>query len=1078
MVTSGAASPVWAQSDVRRAGSSESAPAQGTRTVSGTVLDETGQPLIGATVTAVDAGSGRTLKGGYTDASGKFTLEVPAGTAIRIRVSYVGYAERVVNLADNQNTVSITMAESSSEFEEVLITGFQPITKGDNAGAMQKIDGAKLENVPMPSVTNMLQGRIAGGQVLQTNGIPGSATRIRLRGQSTIGSAGQPLFIVDGVPVFNDDPSDRNFNENPSHATNMDPLSTIPAADIERIDILQDGYSTAIYGSRAANGVVIITTKSGQSGKTSFRANYSAGFAEPTRILPLLSGPEWTALRGELYFNQNGAPMPANFDVHPNGNINIPASQAAVTNTNWFDALFRNGLVQDFSLSANGGNEKTRFYSGINYHENEGFLAGARYRRFGVRFNLENQATERVKIGARFSINRETNDQVRESYTGGIGSVQRGDALNIMPIFNPDGTYFGSQAVDPNTVNINPVAVLNNSSYTTSNWRILGGVFTDVKITDNISLYTDFGVDLNNGSNLGVRGGPLRWVQRQQVMSGMVTPVGPFFQSGTFNERRFEWFNWNFKSYLTWRPKLGDQHQLSVVGGMEAFETRFSFATIYTQGNAGFIDPFFNNFSGGLNQNITGVPVFLPAMGGYNGGLDSRSTFLSFYARGDYKLKERYILGLSLRADGSSRFGANNRWGFFPAISAGWLIHKDPSINLPDWVNFLKVKGSFGMNGNAEFPNLLWASTYSGAGGYQGVPGSQPTRLANPDLRWEATQKFNFGLEFEVLGGRLSGTIDFYYNRSSDLILVTKTQASSGYNEVAANLSDVVVRNRGVDIALQGTILPALNRKDIGWRAGVNLGFLQNKVLSTGGRAPDGFQQGPGDARVVEGQPVGVPFLVRHAYVDPATGDEYFFDLNGNPVRGPISGNLLQFRQAAGSPFPWLSGGLDNTISWNGFELQMLWTFQVGNTVYDDGAKYQIGDLAGSNQRREILNRWNAPGQITNVPRLGFITDFDANNSTRFLFDADFLRLRQLTLAYNFAPSICEKLKLTSLRVFATGVNLLVFTNFPGWDPEVVRYSPSGDQGPRLQDQNVSFAAPYLATPQARTYTFGVNIGF
>jgi TonB-dependent starch-binding outer membrane protein SusC len=1076
------AGSAYAQQDVRRAGSTESAAQQGTRTVTGKVLDEAGQPVAGAAIAVSEVGTGRVLTGTYTNASGQFAVQVPQGSTVRIRVSYIGYAENITTVAANQSSADFTLAESSSTLEEVQITGFGTIVKRDNAGASQAVSGEKLVNLPQASVTATLQGRLAGVQIVQSNGIPGSQTRIRGRGQSTIGSGGQPLVVVDGIPVFNQDPSDRSFGENPTTATNYDPLSSIPAGDIESVTFLQDGYSTAIYGSRAANGVLLITTKQGMVGKTTFSANYSIGTVDPTRKLPLLDGREWLALRSELYSAQNGgAQMPANFDVHPNGNIVIPASQAAQTNTNWYDYVFRTGTVQDFGLTARGGSEKLRFYSGVNYHQNEGFSAGAIYRRFGIRFNIENQATNRVKIGLNFSINREANNQVRESYNGGIGSVLRGDALAIMPVFNADGTYFGSQFSNPNTVNSNPLAVEKNSSYVTTNLRVIGNLYTEVQLfpENKLNWRTEYGIDANGGSNVSTTGGVIRYVQQQAVQSGAVVSSGPFFQSGNFSERRYDWFNWNFKTYLTWKPNLGEQHQLSVVGGTEAFATRNSFTTIYTNGNAGFIDSYFTNFSGGLSTNITGVPVFLPSQGGYNGDLDRRTNFLSFYLRGDYRWKERYIFGASLRADASTRFGPSNRWGVFPGLAAGWIVSKEPGIKLPSAISFLKIRGSFGSNGNAEFANFLYLSTYTFSGTYGGQNGLQPGPFENPDLKWEQTFKYNLGIDFELFESRISGTVDLWYQRSSDLILVQRIPGSAGSDgsTITRNRDDVVIRNKGIDVTLSGTVIVA-PRDRFGWRASASLGFLDNILLTSGGTPPDGFQQGPGDARIVDGQPVGVAYLVRHAFVDPATGDEYFYDLQGNAIRGPINNTLLQNRQPAGNPFPWLQGGFENVFSWKGIEVSALFTFQVGNTIYDDGAKFQIGEIAGSNQRREILNRWTTPGQITDVPRLGFVGDFNANNSTRFLYDADFIRLRQLTVGYNFAPELVSRIGLTSAKVYFTGINLFVFTKFPGSDPEVVRYANDGNFGNRTQEANVSFGAPYLGTPQARTISFGVTLGF
>lgn len=1084
------ATQAWAQTDVRRPGS-QSGGAQGTRTLTGKVLDESGQPLGGATVVALDA-SGRTLKGAYSNADGSFSLAVPAGVAIRLRVSYIGYGERMVAVSESQNAVDVSMAETSSTLTEQVITGYGTQVRQDMTGASTRVGSKQLENIPTPSFDAMLQGQVPGLQVLSSNGLPGSAVRLRLRGQGSIGGGGQPLIVIDGVPIFNEDPSDRSFGENPTQATNLNPLSTINPNDIESIEVLQDAYASAIYGSRAANGVLVIKTKRGTPGETRVTANYSAGWSEPTRILPLLNGREWLGLHSELYSNTNGgAPLPSTNRVGF-GNFSSTIAEAnAYVNSDrykeWYDYLFRDGRVQDASLSVSGGSEKTSFYTGLSYHQNNGFLTSNEYERMGLRTNVDQQVTDKLKVGVSLGLTRESNDQVRESYNGGLGAVQRNPALNIFPAFNPDGSYFGSGGPQPNDVGGNPVAVLENSSYIVTTLRTIGNAYFDWKIISDLSLRYEFGFDYaNTVANTNING-PIRWVQQGvfNPAGNNVTFSGPFFQAPTFAERRQNWQNWNSRAILTYSRTFAEKHQVNAIGVAEALSSQREFIAIYTNGNAGSTDPFLQGVQGGLNPFVSPLPggVGVPVMGGYNDNRDERYRFLSYITRVDYKYGEQFLFGVSARWDASSRFGPNNRWGFFPAVSGGWIASKATNLFvLPEWFTFLKVRGSWGRTGNAEIGNFSWADNVGGAGGYLGVPGTGLLRIPSPDLSWEQTDKWNLGVDFELWNGRVSGNIDAYYHLANQLLLLNAVPASTGFNNTLVNNPNVELRNKGIDVSIRGVILEAADVKQVGLKAILNLGFLDSEVLTTGGLAPGAFEQGPGDARVVEGQPVGVAFLVPHAFVDPATGAEYFYNRDGVAVLGPIGRaggiDLTVDRRPFGSPIPWLTGGLNLELTYRRFDLSTQWNWQVGNYVYDDGAKFQIGEVLSSNQRREILDRWTQPGDVTSVPRLGFINDFGANNSTRFLYLAEFLRLRQLTLGYTFSPAIASKLKLTSLRVYATAFNLLTFTRFPGWDPEVVRYANDGNARIRTQDANISSAAPYLPTPQARTISFGVNVTF
>lgn len=1031
--------------DVRTRNAGTDAPQPTNRTVRGRILDDTGEPAAGATVQIVDR-NGRTVTGGFADANGNYSLSFPEGEGLRLRASFVGAAPQVVALTA-QESYDFTLKQDVT-LDEVVVTGYgQEQSKRDIRGAASSVDGAAVQQMGITTVDAALQGRIAGVNITQASGVAGSAVRFIIRGPGSVSGKSDPLIIIDGVPVSQEDYSKR---DGPTNATNANPLANLNPNDIESYTVLKDAYQTAIYGARGGNGVVLITTKRGKAGKTKITLNYQQGVQEAANTLDLLSGQEWLALYSEAYENTNNAPLPPDFSFNTVGG-SVRADQIA--NTNWQDELLRTGNVRQLDVSAEGGNEKTTFFTGISHRIEDAMLLGNTFERISARFNIRNQATDKLMIISQVGITHTNNWRVPVGFNGGLGNAES-TTLNIAPIRNPDGSYFGSQN---QSTGANPIAQLENR-YLESGTRLLGNLQLDLEILPGLKLNVLGGGDILNQRDDYFISPNNRWVVRRNFSGGTFTPIDTV-QAGAIEERAIRVQTFNSYATLRYTTAIAERHSLTGIIGSEINYSSRRDMGIYTNGPSGFLDPYFNNNSSSITYFDTGLPVTPPAVGGYNANLDEKYSFLSYFGRVEYGFDEKYTAAATLRVDGSSKFGENNKYGTFYAVALGWVLTKENFMQSLNWVDFAKLRATYGTNGVSDgIPNFGYIATYGPSGGYLGTSGLEFNRYPNPDLSWETIEQFDLGLTFELFKGRVSGTVDYFVRNSSDVLLNKRIQASSGRTQTLVN-SDVEIRNSGLEFE----IVTQNFRGEFNWSTSFNIAFLNSEVTSTGGQVPDAFEFDFGDTRLIEGHPAGIHYLVRSAGVNPANGEELYYRRDGSITN--VWSNTD--RVPVGKPFPDFFGGFTNNFAYKGIDLSILFSFSVGNTIYDDGAKNQIGNMSW-NQRTDVLARWRQPGDVTNVPAVRI--DRSPQNTDRFLYNADFLRLRQLSLGYTLPKAWTDAVSLQNVRIYVTGTNLLLFTEYPGADPEVARTFFSRSQS------NVSYAAPYLPTPQARQILGGITI--
>ncbi|MDX2282862.1 MAG: TonB-dependent receptor [Bacteroidia bacterium] len=1007
------------------------------RTVSGTVADgKNGEPISGASIIV----KGTTV-GVFSGNDGKFRLEVPQGGSV-LRVSFFGY--QTVELPVTGDVMNIVLDEDALNLDEVIITGYGSQIKRELTGNIAKVDGKAIENTPVVSVEQTLQGRAAGVFIESTNGKTGGAIKMRIRGASSINASNQPLFVVDGVPIT-------TASQNTGGAP-LNPLNDINFNDIASIEILKDASAAAIYGSRAANGVVLITTKQGRTGSTQVNFNLSAGVSNPTGYREFLNTEEFISMfqraaRGAaLYEFRNGewdteqealdwwdGFVTRRFNRY-DGHLpwNDPAQRA---NTDWQDEAFRTGNMRNADVSVAGGAEKTRFYISGGYSRQEGILVGNGFERMNGRLNLDHTPTKWLDLGLSMALSRTAYDQVADD--NGFNTPLQLIALSpITPTRDPDGKLYDV----PVTTYYNGLIELEETVRNFTAYRNLTNGYAVLKLLPGLTVRGDLGIDLYTGNDDQFSG--------REALAGQ--GIGGFGRS-TYSQV----LNYRSSAFINYNRVLADAHSVDLTGGMEFQKSTSRFTR--TEGEQFPIDD--------LKTLASAARITLGT------STLTEFSFLSYFARLNYNYNRKYLLSLSARTDGSSRFGTNNRFGFFPAASAGWVISEESFLQNSEALSFLKLRASYGFTGNAEIGNFPSLGLY-GSASYAGLAGLAPTQIPNPDLRWERTAQVDIGLDFGLFNDRITGEIDYYNKRTTDLLLEVPVPATTGFTTQFRNIGEV--SNRGFEFVLNPRILTG----DFSWSMNLNMAINRNEVVSLAEGQDIIDVNGERYPNVVKvGEPIGVFWGAEYAGVDPQTGDALWFkntkDDDGNVIDETSTTN--DFNEAEfvviGSPVPDVIYGVTNNLSFMGLELSFTFQGVQGNEIHNAGGLFMSCNACWfDNQTRDQLEYWDQPGDVTDVPepRLGY-SNGDNSRSSRYISSGSYLRLRNASLSYTLPKSITDRLSMRTLRVFVTGQNLLTFTKYEGWDPEVTTDFLAG---------NVNQGLDFYSAPQPRTLVGGINIGF
>ena len=988
-----------------------------TGNLTGVVLGEKNDGLIGATVKLKG-----TSTGAACDLDGKYTItNIPVGEQ-KFVISYIGYTPKEITVdikAGDNVQPAVILKEDKLLLNEVVVVGYGTQVKHDMSSAAASVKASDLQDKGGDNFTSALAGQAAGVQVTTDNGTAGSSATIRIRGTHTLSNSADPLYVVDGVPIVSYDISNSSNN-----GYNTSPLSSINQSDIESVEILKDAAATAIYGARGANGVVIITTKSGKEGKSKIDFSYTAGISTPAHIISMLDGKQYTQLYLEAYRNDSiahalnpSSPAPQTYKTR------FGFSPDSAANTNWINQVLRTGYYQDANVSASGGNAKTTFFTALGIRDENTFLKSNSFQRASLRVNVTHTASKYFDFGANLSLTRSENHYVNTSYSGGIGAAQS-NWLPIYPIYNHDGSY-------STYAGTNPLAQINLDKQQNVSWRTIDNVFANIHFLKNFTFHNEFGIDMID------------------QIEEFYYPTEVTHAAAEATDRRDMYFTYNYTGSLDYKKDFKEKHSFEALVGTNVTATieKFSYIDV-----VGFSNPAFTQVQSGDSIHAA------------TAGTGRQFNFASFFGRLNYKFKNRYLFQFSFRADGSSRFAPANRFGYFPAGSVGWVVSDEPFFKNQKALSFLKLRASSGLVGNAEFTNdFAYYSTFSSGQNYAGQGGIAPTQTSVPNLTWESTLKNDFGIDFAFFESkRLSGLLDLYYESTSNILVQSyPLSPSSGYSTVSLNKG--ATRNYGVEFQLTSYNLP--NKSKFQWKTTLNFALNRNMVTDLGGVAQV-FGTGPNRNRAIVGQPIGVYWLAQYAGVDPATGNPLIYDFSGHKILATAT-SVETYAKATGRPYPLFQGGLTNTLSYKGLELTILLTYSYGNQIYDDGGKYQSYTMSNYfNQTTDILARWQKAGDITNIPKLSTI-NYNNLNTTLFLHDASYMKVKNIILAYNLPSSVLAKMKMRAFRIFISAQNLATATAYKGWDPEYNRDNSSA----------ITQGATYLGTPQARTYSIGFNFG-
>lgn len=1008
--------------------------------IKGTVLDAANQEaLIGVNIQVKG-----TEIGAVTDLAGAFSLEAPKGSTLVF--SFLGYTS-IERTVQDATPLSILLETEAQLLQDMVVVGYKREFRSDVASAISSVKAKDIAKLPVLGIDQALQGQVAGVQVTQATGAPGDDILIRIRGVNTLGN-NNPLFIIDGVPTTG---SINMFSTN----------------DIESIEILKDGAAAAIYGARAANGVVLITTKRGKSGKPAFSFDMYHGLQQASNLPELLNSAEYLAIRNEAIQNANSLRDPRR---------QLPTYAPNILDTlpdnNWLDKVFSTAPMSRYYLSATGGGPNGSFYLMGEYLDQQGIYTGQGFKKYSVRLNSE-IGNSWLKLGNNLSFSISDRKLIGSSGDGGgPGNELSGIryaliAAPVFPVSRADGTYYktSSELSDPTLFgdgNANPLAFNEATDWNIKRYRVFGNVFAELQPFKNLHLRTNLGGDF--------------LFTNEKLFKERLSPA--IYSPTSLNEGRVFEQNLVWNNSLDYSLKTG-QHKASILVGMEAIVNRTNYLGA-SANNFSRTDPLFRNINNSVPQTLTNLGA---------SGIDTEWSLYSFFGQLNYSYGNRYVLNASLRRDGSSRFGEGNRYGYFPSVSAAWNVSNEPFFSASKVVSGLKIRASYGELGNQEiglypFSSLVQTGQRVYSFGGEVATGARLVETGNSKIKWETTAQFNLGLDLSLWKDRFNFTVDLYRKITSDIIVrVPVPQAGGGSNPPYVNAGKV--QNEGIDLNLNYRT-PFKNGS---YSVTGNLSLVRNQVISVADSEPilGGFGLSDGPITKTEpGYPIGSFFLYQMEGIfqtqeeiaaspfqtaDTRPGDVKFADLNGD--------NTIDDKDRAhlGSPFPNFIYGLNFNVQYKSFDLSVLAQGVQGNDIYFLYGNFAYETQArGFNSYREILDRWTPTNTNTNIPKVS-VDDRNGNRriSTRFLEDGSYLRIKNITLGYDLKKSLNWP-GIGAARLYLSAQNALTITRYSGLDPEI--QANSNDTRGYNVSSDLAVGIDWGTVPAPRTFILGFHLDF
>jgi len=929
------------------------------KTVSGTVTDESG-PLPGVNVIIKGTNNGT-----QTDFDGKYTIKANEGAILVF--SYVGMTS--TNRTVKSSGIINVVLEGSNLLEEVVVIGYGTERKGKVTGSVSVVKAEKIGSVPLGSFDQILQGQAPGLYVTAGSGQPGASAKVRIRGSHSINGGNDPLYVLDGVPITAGDFAALNPN------------------DFSSVSVLKDAASTSIYGSRGSSGVILITTSKGHyNSDTQFTYKSQVGFSEV----------------GKGKSDVMNANQKMQFDniLTPGKWTDEDIADALTNTTDWSDVFFRTGSVKSHEVSATGGSATSRFYSGLSYYDQEGIGERSNLKRFQVRLNLENKASEKVQFGLNTSLGF-----TKSNFIDSENSISLQNPYAAVYLGSPYDTPYdedGNYATGSGKVGANAYENLLENTNFNHDFKFVGNVYTQIEFVKNVTGKVDLGID---------------YLQRRSVRSadpnthyGRTTTPG---NEGFYNTSNTYSANLNTTSSLRYENIFNEVHSFST-----AVFTEYSKYHFDSNGFRGF----------GINPKLVGYPAGITTVTPENGltpvlsGSNNERGLFSYFANVKYSFDEKYKLDLTFRRDASSRFSEKNKWGTFWAVGAFWDVMEESFMADSKIINDLKFRVSYGITGNQAGIGSFQDEGQYGTTDYAGISGIAPITIGNNQLKWEESAKFNTGIDFSLLNDRLSGTVEYYYDTTSDLFISQSLSATSGFNSVDTNAGEMV--NKGVDINLTGTILKSENFK---MNLFGNFNYNNNEITDLG--QVDEFETGTSIIR--KGLSLGTHYVVGWAGVNPANGEPLYLDADQNITNVFSADNSLAI---FGSSEPIYTGSFGTDISYKGFNLSAMFTFAGDYYRFNNQTFFQENVNFNNYNMSTIMSTiWQNPGDVTDIQGKQYNREF----SSKDIENASYTRLRNVTLSYNVAQNILERTKFfNGIRIYAQGQNLYTWTNFTGFDPE------------------------------------------
>lgn len=1006
------------------------------QTVGGVVTDINGNPLVGVSVLVKG-----TSVGTATDADGRFQIEAKNADILIFR--NIGYVAQEVTIG-NQKAIEVVLVEETSDLEEVVVVGYGSQQKKDVTGSVASVSMSNVRGQSIASLDQGLSGQVAGVNVSTSNGTPGGGPKIQVRGIGAVGAGSDPLYVIDGFPV----PSSSGQQSNP--------MSSINPQDIESMSVLKDASATAIYGSRGANGVVMITTKRGSSGEPRVQVTMNTGLQQvPQQGRPdLMNGQEFAQFMKESTedrIRSEEGREPTLEDIPE-----IYRNPAAIgEGTDWYDAITRVAPMSEIGVSIGGGTEKIRTFVSAGYFNQGGVLLNTKFDRFSLRANIDADITDRLKVGV----------NVAPSMTflkGGVRGQGRDEGFEIAnpipPAYNEDGSY-NDYIESPGTFGIpNPIMFLNQITNKASRTKILTNVFGEFEIIKNLKFRSSFNIDFEDGDSEYFRPSTL----------GNQNARPPSVPSGNYGNVKY--LNWLNENTLTYDYNSESGHSISALAGYTVQSNKFYSARFDGQQ---FPDDDIESLNAAARVIVGNMDI-------------SDWSLISYLARANYSYASKYLVTATVRTDGSSRFGPNNRWGTFPSFALGWRLSEENFLKNSSWIDELKLRASYGFTGNFNIGNYSYVSNI-GTRDYvfNGTLGSGRvmTTLANPNLGWERMRELNLGVDFNFLNNRINVTADFYNRNTQDLLLNVEIPQSSGFGTVTENRGDV--RNRGVEL---GILSHNIVSDNFDWSTTFNLSFNRNKVIALG-RSSDpiysGLSSEGNPTNITEiGQPVGMIIGYIHegiyqneadlenypAFPGAVPGNMRFRDVNGD-------GEITPFQDfgVIGNPYPDFNWGITNTLRYKDFDFRVMVVGASGAEMLR-ATNFYTGNIDGVfNVNRNIKDRWRSPeqpgnGKVPTTTGTGRGRVMYRDSHSLWVEKTDYAWIKNITLGYNLPAALVENRWISSMRVYGTVQNAFLFTGYSG-NPEGTNYNRP-DTGALVP------GIDYSGYPVPRIYTLGVNVGF